>query len=124
MASALPRPVNDYEIRLIPFSERGPIAAFQLEVIEKQGCPFTLDELDDMDLLALVHVGEEGEDLKALAWLLPDPDPESGRGFVAFNWVEESVPSDARSLFIEGFDDWARDQGIRVLIGYTFRPVS
>jgi hypothetical protein len=57
-----------WEARRVPFEERAPIALKTLELIE--GTAFTLELLDSLPLVALVHIDENNRQrLDGLFWM-------------------------------------------------------
>lgn len=107
-----------WEVRVVPFEGRRPIALFQLERLEDAGSDYTLDELDQMECFSLVRNQGQDQVLDGLAYVHPsERRPE--RGIVAFVWFRESAPPDARLQLRDALDGWARERSLRELVAYS-----
>lgn len=108
-----------WDVRPVPVSGRGPIAAFQLEVLEEVESHLSLDSLDMMDLLALVRSGEDGDTLDGLAYL---SDMSDGLGHLGLLWFRHGVSRAGRLQLLDSVDAWAQDRSIQKIRGLVTIP--
>ena len=108
-----------YEVREVPFEERGPIASFQLEAIAEANPIQQLDVLDQMDLLALVRVDGDDQRLDGLAYLVhAGMEREAMLGLY---WTRPDIPTSARKQLLAAIDDWALKRDVAVIRGIGSR---
>jgi len=110
----------EYEVRLVPFEDRKPIAVFQLERIAESGAEVTLDALDEADLLALVAIEDDEERLDGLAYLIAGTE----RAMLRFAWTRPGTPMEARQQALEALDAWAQAHGCSEIVAYTSKPAK
>lgn len=116
----------EYVVEWVPFEERGPIAAFQLEAVREAGVVVpagvpVLPILDSADCLALIanHASEDGssDGLRRLDGLVYVRAVSPVEGAMLLYWVREGTPSHATHLINVALDDWLEKNGLRSLRG-------
>jgi hypothetical protein len=112
-----------WEVRDVPFEDRGPIATAQLRVLDH--VDRTLEELDACLLLALVAIDDaEGELLAGLAYLAP-PALGHGKLEVVALWlrVDQAEIAEGARLLRARIDDVARECGCSALLLVVSREI-
>lgn len=105
-----------YEITQVPFEDRGPIASFQLDLIDQANPFMDLNLLDQMDLLVMIETDEGRMDGAAYLY-----EGHHDDAVVGLYWVRDEVTRKGRKLFNEAIDQWAKDRSKKKIHAFCTR---
>lgn len=111
-----------YDAARIPVRERGPIAAFQLYMIDQAGNPeLNLDILDGLELIVLLGRNEDtaAETLCGAAYI--GETSLAGVALLGLYWTRPGIPDRASHVLLAEVDDWMAERDLERVVGFARR---